>query len=168
MKFNPSINFKFPLSQKTLGAEELKKILHLDQQNMPTPWDLKKWLNCLNFNNYFILTISFNDVGLIGFLLGRCLTDDVIIEIDKVAIDKKYRGQRLSSVLFQRLDFYITRIMEESCHTEVKLILDVAENNFVAARSYESNGFSPIARRKGFYTSGDAAITYCKYLKLFD
>jgi ribosomal-protein-alanine N-acetyltransferase len=109
----------------------------------------------------FIAREDNEDFEIVGFLVARNLADDW--EIENIVVDEHCKRRGIATALLRRL------LLEAQAAGAASVILEVRESNVAARRLYESIGFRPEGRRKGYYREPvEDAILYRHSLQFCD
>lgn len=100
-------------------------------------------------NKLAIVLVNYNANELNGFLYALDLGDN--IDLLMIVVDKDKRGKGIGTELMNHL-------INNYCHHEKNIILEVAVTNESALKLYEKCGFKIINIRKGYYNGVDAYI----------
>jgi len=96
-----------------------------------------------------------------GFTILRTAADEC--EILSLAVGSEHRGRGVGALLLDGA------IVKARALGATKMFLEVAEDNDIARRLYDSRGLVPIGRRPGYYTKKDgtsaAAVTMSRPLE---
>jgi len=76
-------------------------------------------------------------------------------ELLYVYVRKEYRGQKISSLLLDKLIEDLTGLDEFE-----NLFLEVRTENSAAIKLYESHGFLKVGERKNYYSNNEDALVY--------
>ncbi len=132
-----------------MTAEDLSRVLKLEQTCFKEPWNEKDCLYELEEN---------------PFSHGWVLKDDDIVgyaflwetfemaQLARIGIDPKSRNKGYGQFLLENL---IQRAKEAECEY---MSLEVRESNIPAIHLYEKNGFITVNLSKGYYPDGENAI----------
>ena len=131
----------------------LERISTLDQTEMDYPWSIQAFFDLLNqqFRNYYLLTVTLND-EVVAFALVRCVKEEELCHLIKIAVGNNWRGQGIAYNLIKRLFTYMSELGIE------KYYLEVAENNLSAINLYQKCGLIQKHLNKGFYSDGKNAL----------
>jgi ribosomal-protein-alanine N-acetyltransferase len=109
----------------------------------------------------FVAESGTDGCEIFGFVIARSLAEDW--EIENVVVDARHKKQGIGAALLRRL------LSEAQAADAASIILEVRESNAPALRLYESNGFRPEGRRKGYYQAPvEDAILYRRALQFCD
>ncbi len=133
-----------------LSLEHLPSILDIEREAYPDPWSQGMFHQEIgkSISHFYLAFLEDTLVGYAGFWL---LLDEA--HVTKVTIAARFRGQGLGRSLMELL---LERARQLGATT---VRLEVRERNTAARTLYESQGFSPIRIRKGYYArSNESAI----------
>jgi len=101
------------------------------------------------------------DSEIVGFLVASRPSDDC--ELENIVVDEGHKNRGIGTALLRRL------LSEAEAAGASSVILEVRESNAPARRLYESVGFRPEGRRKGYYREpAEDAILYRRSLQFCD
>ena len=126
---------KYDVSDKSM-IEKLGKNLHDNYEFL-----LDEFSDCM---------VIRDDGNVIGFIIYSVIYERV--EIIDIYVDKKYRRDRVGSILLSEV---IKKAKEKKCDN---ITLEVSMENKVAIKFYEKFGFKIEAKRKGYYKEIDAYL----------
>ncbi|MDO5040957.1 MAG: ribosomal protein S18-alanine N-acetyltransferase [Peptoniphilus sp.] len=131
---------------KNLSLDDAQYVYSLEQGSFKIPWSrnsVENFLKSENKEGYGII----HEGSMVGYALISKLLDEITIE--RIAIDEKFRGYGLSTLL-------MNKIIEEN--KEFNFTLEVSEKNKSALCLYKSCGFKAEGQRKDYYAQGENAI----------
>ena len=137
---------------KLLGPDwdELSEVIDLDQSHFPHPWKPLDWLD-LRSDQYLLYRWASDPI--LAFALFSRLPQDETAHLLKICLHPSVRGQGLSTKFW-------SEIIEQLRLGGVKFIyLEVQQSNARAIHFYEKVGFQKLCIIKGFYSTGESAIT---------
>jgi len=145
---------------RPMTEDDLDKVMHIELRAFPAPWTVLAYALELRHNkDAFYMVLETKQEGIVGYIGVWCI--DEVSQIVRVAVGKEHRRQG-----------WAARLLEKATHIAVGkgaqvVTLEVRESNAAAIAFYESQGFSPIDRIKGFYTNPDEdAICLLKTLSM--
>lgn len=109
-------------------------------------WSLKQFKSCLKNKNYITYTIYKNKI-LVSFLIAQNLIDSLNILL--IVTHSNYTNKGFASQLIEKL------IKE---NPNLKVWLEVKENNLPAIKLYKKFGFKQIHVRNNYYKDGKSAL----------
>ena len=107
------------------------------------------------FNSPSFLGFMEIDGEVKGYILASAVVDTA--DIDKVAVKKAYRNQKIATSLILHLE------NELKSNGVKEVFLEVRRSNLSAINLYKSNGYQKISERHNYYGDEDALI-FKKYL----
>lgn len=134
----------------SLTAEDLERVVEIEKQE-PSGWNSEMIRSELLTENGVQLSARLSGT-VVGWACGRWTGEEA--ELLKIAVNNRYRRQKLGTVLLDRL---VSLCADAGA---VKLFLEVRSMNRAAVRFYKRYGFTEVGRRKGYYKepSDDAVI----------
>jgi [ribosomal protein S18]-alanine N-acetyltransferase len=94
------------------------------------------------------------DGEVVGHAVASAAGEDA--ELQRIAVAPAYRRSGVASALLAEVE---RRVAEDGA---TRLLLEVREDNTMAAAFYESRGFTEVGRRRGYYRDGAAAVVLGK------
>ena len=146
------------IDYKIINVEEkhIAQIEELEEQCFSVPWTVQQLKTQLSGNMHvFIAAVSGEEV--LGYMGMMYVLDEGYIS--NVAVSPEYRHCGIADAL-------ISEIISRAKELELSFVtLEVRESNAPAIALYEKNGFSPVGRRKNYYTlPTEDAILMTSYL----
>ena len=138
-----SISFESRLSYLSLREEDIPHLIDIEQEAYPEPWTRGMFRDEIRNSRSHFFIATFNDeiIGYSGFWL---ILNEA--HITSVTVAEPFRGFGYGR---EQMHHLIRVAKEEGAET---LTLEVRESNTPAIKLYESMGFSPVGRRKGYYS----------------
>ncbi len=145
-----SISFQARLTYESLREEHIPFLMGIELEAYPEPWTRGMFRDEIrNTRSYFFL--ARHDGQIIGYSGFWLILDEA--HITSVTVAKSHRGLGYGREQMHHLN-QLAR--DAGART---MTLEVRESNLPARRLYESLGFAPVGRRKGYYSrSGEDAI----------
>ena len=94
------------------------------------------------------------DGVVVGHAVASAAGDDA--ELQRIAVDPAYRRRGLAGELLAAVE------SRAAADGATRLLLEVREDNAMAAAFYERRGFVEVGRRRGYYRDGAAAVVLGK------
>lgn len=140
---------------RKMQRRDLEKVTALEAACFSAPWKYKDFEETL-INPHRVYLVAETDCQEI---IGGCMLTDIAGEgdITNVAVDERFRGQKIATALLQKLLAYGTN--ECGIHA---FTLEVRSKNTAAIRLYENAGFRSEGIRPNFYENpkDDAIIMW--------
>ena len=129
---------------RKMQRDDLEKVTALEAACFSMPWKYKDFEEALIDPHRVYLVAETDDQEIIG----GCMLTDIAGEgdISNVAVDERYRGQKIATALLQKLLAYGSA--EYGIHA---FTLEVRSQNIPAIRLYENAGFHAEGVRPNFY-----------------
>jgi [ribosomal protein S18]-alanine N-acetyltransferase len=145
-----SISFQARLTYESLREEHIPFLMGIELEAYPEPWTRGMFRDEIrNTRSYFFL--ARRDGQIIGYSGFWLILDEA--HITSVTVAKSHRGLGYGREQMHQLN---KLARDAGART---MTLEVRESNLPARRLYESLGFAPVGRRKGYYSrSGEDAI----------
>ncbi len=157
-----SVRSRTALLVRDAVARDVRQVLDIEDASFVDPWTEDAFLAALTLPHMHFLVVEWPSAHgdatstgvatLGGYVLAMAL--GVEGEIADIAVAPRARGQGIGGAL---LDEATVRLV----HTGVRtLFLEVRESNSAARALYDSRGFAPVGRRRGYYRhpSEDALV----------
>jgi ribosomal-protein-alanine N-acetyltransferase len=147
------------LMVRRMREVDLNGVLNNEQAAYTHPWSQGIFHDCLHTSGYHCLVALLN-----GQIIGHAILTIAVGEAHllNICVAPNWQSRGLGRILLKRI-FRLSR--EKSADT---LFLEVRAGNHVAALLYESEGFSEIGQRRGYYPAEDGqredAVIYAKPL----
>ncbi|PCJ54681.1 MAG: ribosomal-protein-alanine N-acetyltransferase [Candidatus Hydrogenedentota bacterium] len=145
-----SISFQARLTYEALREEHINLLMDIELEAYPEPWTRGMFRDEIrNTRSYFFLARRSKQlIGYAGFWL---ILDEA--HITSVTVSQDHRG-----LGYGREQMYHLNQLAQDAGAKT-ITLEVRESNLPARKMYESMGFMPVGRRKGYYSrSGEDAI----------
>lgn len=126
---------------REMEIKDIDKVMNIERTLFSSPWKRSDFIYEIN-ENPFSYNYVLEDSELIGFL---CLMILDHIEINNIAIDKRYQRQGYGQLLMKYA------INKAKAIHGISMSLEVRASNAQAIRLYERNGFEIKAIRKDYY-----------------
>ncbi|MDI2091725.1 GNAT family N-acetyltransferase [Commensalibacter oyaizuii] len=136
------------------GLEEYLSYLHVAGFPPTEGWSASAFKTLLEMSQYHICIDFDEQYRIRGFLLYSVVIDQA--EIITFVVHPTYRGQKIGRCI---INAFLQEIVEQRVSS---IFLEVAENNAVAIRLYESCGFIKCGKRLNYYKNGMNAILMSK------
>ena len=134
-------------------------VMAIENDSFVAPWKASDLLGEINNNQYAnILVITYQNI-VVGFVDYWVTFESATI--CQIAIDRAYRGNKLSSMLLEevKLDCYAKRVRS--------ITLEVRKSNQNAIILYKNHGFKEVLVKPNYYTNGEDAIYMSFEVKLY-
>jgi ribosomal-protein-alanine N-acetyltransferase len=133
--------------------QDAPQVCEVDRQCSTLPWSEYAFVAELtNTAGYYL--VAEEDGNLVGFIGSQMILDEAHITTFGVLPSRRRRhiGERLFAALLEEA-------LRHGCR---RITLEVRESNHAARSLYAKYGFSPVARRRGYYTdnSEDAVVMW--------
>jgi len=147
------LNIKNKIFRKA-DVSDLNRILEIEEASFDTPWSreaLRIEIEENELSEVYVVELEFEDDerDIAGFLNYVKILGE--IDINNVAIDKKYRNLGLG-------DFLLSSTIESLSDRELNLTLEVRYDNYPAINLYKKYGFKEEGIRRDYYKVGAHAI----------
>lgn len=147
------MNIKNKIFRKA-DVSDLNRILEIEEASFDTPWSreaLRIEIEENELSEVYVVELEFEDGkrDIAGFLNYVKILGE--IDINNVAIDKKYRNLGLG-------DFLLSSTIESLPDRELNLTLEVRHDNYPAINLYKKYGFKEEGIRRDYYKVGAHAI----------
>jgi ribosomal-protein-alanine N-acetyltransferase len=135
-----------------LSYSDLPKVIAIERRSFPAPWSLAMFVLELSKPSSICLG-AVQQGELIGYLV--CSRYHTVWHLMNVAIDARYRRQRVATALIEHL-------FSETDRRGERYTLEVRVSNAEAIRMYESFGFRSAGIRRRYYhdNNEDALIMW--------
>ena len=132
------------LSVVKAGAQHLDALELLENQCFSLPWTRQQLAGCFSDEQHVFLVAEDADSGaVLGYVALSYVLDEG--NLDNIAVAPAYRRQGVAAALIETL---LRRARELSLAC---VMLEVRQSNAPAIALYESFGFAPVGKRKGYY-----------------
>jgi len=132
-----------------MTAQDVDAVLLLAAAvNQAPQWNREVYLKMLEpspVQHFAYLAANEQLVG--GFAIASWLPPEEAAELETVAVDARLRRHRLGSTLLHACMLAATQAGAGIIRLEVR------ESNFAALALYQRNGFSPVGRRRAYYSA---------------
>lgn len=136
---------------KKINENNIDELHSLSQTELgKDSWSLNQFQDCLNNKNY-ITYLLYSNKTLISFLVAHNLVDSINVLL--IATHKNFKNRGFASKLLNLL------IKENK---NLKIWLEVKENNLPAINLYKKLGFKQVHKRENYYKDGYSAIIFEK------
>ncbi len=140
-----------------MSITDLPEVVEIELTTIYSPWSGEMFRKEIESRNPGLKTFRFKSQLIGYFCFWRVLNEAHLLNL---ALHADFRGKGLGRFLMRNL--------EQTCNEmEIsKILLEVAETNFVAIKLYKNFGFVKVGIRKKFYQeTGDDAILMEKRLQ---
>lgn len=127
-----------------MNREHLQQVLAIERASYPDPWSQNAFLKEMSSSGISVPIVARREATVLGYIVAWLVVDEA--HIGNVAIATEYRRQGLARRMMTCL---LDHAVERGCTFST---LEVRLSNIPAQRLYESLGFQPVSRRKGYYT----------------
>lgn len=135
---------------KKINKDNIKDVYNLSIVELrEDSWTFQQFEECLN-NKGYITYLLYEKNILVSFLVAQNLVDSINLLL--ISTNSKYKKQGFASKL-------INLLIKEN---NLKIWLEVKENNFSAINLYKKLGFKQIFLRKNYYKDGFSALIFEK------
>ena len=136
----------------------LEQLLQIENRCFSVPFTREQLLSQMPDSMHAFLVAEAENGDVLGYVGMMYVLDEGYIS--NVAVSPDYRRTGIADAL-------ITRLLQIAKELELSFVtLEVRESNAPAIALYEKNGFSPVGRRKNYYTlPTEDAILMTSYLK---
>lgn len=134
---------------------DVRAIASIEQECFALPWAEKEIVSACNRTD-FCGVVAQIDGEIVGYLLGLSLFENA--EVLRIAVLKKFRGQKIGGALLDRFIECVKAKGAENAFLEVRV------SNEPAIRLYESRAFARGRVREKYYENGESAIEMHKRL----
>ena len=136
----PSLDYAL----RDLRAEDLSRMLEIEQSSFSTPWRRSTFEGLLRRGDADLIGVMLEG-RLVGYAITWTIMDQA--ELGNVAVTPDARQRGLGRVLIEAA---LARVQSRGAR---ECFLEVRESNLVARRLYEALGFAVIGRRRRYYSS---------------
>lgn len=136
-------------------AEDISKIMSLEQGSIAHPWDVREIEKLISDNNKKCYVVQYEGT-VVSYLGAETVLDEC--NIGNVVTDEKYRGRGFAKALMS----YLLDDLKKS--GIVKVFLEVEHDNAPAIALYEKSGFVRYGQRRDYYGQGRDAVLMSKEL----
>ena len=133
----------------------MQTIAAIERDCFALPWPEKEIVSVCNRTD-FCGVVAKRNGEIVGYLLGLTLFEDA--EVLRVAVDEKFRGQKIGGAILDRF-FELAKARGAQ-----RMFLEVRVSNDSAIRLYESRAFTRGRVREKYYENGESAIEMFKRL----
>lgn len=133
---------------KQIDRSSLLQIEEIERECFEDFYSLSTLESSFSSPSFFGL-IKYGDT-IKGYILASVVLDTA--DIDKVAVKKEYRNQKIATQLISKLE------SELKLKGVKEVFLEVRRSNLPAINLYKSNGYQKISERKNYYGNEDALI----------
>jgi [ribosomal protein S18]-alanine N-acetyltransferase len=138
------------LTLSQMDIDDVPEVMAVDRHCFRSPWSENAYQSELKNSVAFYLVARCDGV-LVGFGGAWLVMDEA--HVTTLGVHPEYRGRGIGERLF-------VAILAEAIRRGVqRASLEVRESNESARRLYEKYGFTPVARRRGYYSdNGEDAV----------
>ena len=129
------------LAIRRLTYADLPQVIAIERRAFPTPWSLAMFVLELSKPSGICLA-AVRDSQVAGYLI--CSRYDTVWHVMNVAVDDRRRRAGIATAMLDHL-------FAEADKPGEQYTLEVRVSNEPAIRMYESFGFRPAGRRRGYY-----------------
>jgi len=134
-----------------MTAQDIDEVLMLAARFVEAPhWTRRDYEQILLTASTFLTRrafIALSDSNLAGFAAAGWLPGEAAAEVEGLVVDEKYRRQGMGSAL-------IGACMEWAANAgALSMRLEVRASNAAALALYHRHGFSPVGRRRAYYSA---------------
>jgi len=134
-----------------MTAQDIDEVLMLAARFVEAPhWTRRDYEQILLTASTFLTRrafIALSDSNLAGFAAAGWLPGEAAAEVEGLVVDEKYRRQGMGSAL-------IGACMEWAANAGASSMrLEVRASNAAALALYHRHGFSPVGRRRAYYSA---------------
>ena len=138
-------------SVRAMTAQDIDEVLMLAARFVEAPhWTRRDYEQILLTASTFLTRrafIALSDSNLAGFAAAGWLPGEAAAEVEGLVVDEKYRRQGMGSAL-------IGACMEWAANAgALSMRLEVRASNAAALALYHRHGFSPVGRRRAYYSA---------------
>lgn len=149
------------LEIRLMKNEDLNRVLEIENESFLMKWQKKDFLYELNENPFSTIIVLVIDHVVQGFLDFMITFSSA--SISQIAISEQYRNKGYGKKLLEEM----MRIVRDKQSVDI-VTLEVREQNIIARKFYEKNGFRFICIKPNYYTNGDSAIYMCREVNYGD
>ena len=136
---------------RAMTAEDIDDVLMIAARFVEAPhWTRRDYEQILLTASTFLTRrafIALSDSNLAGFAAAGWLPGEAAAEVEGLVVDEKYRRQGMGSAL-------IGTCMEWAANAgALSMRLEVRASNAAALALYHRHGFSPVGRRRAYYSA---------------
>ena len=132
-----------PMLLRELTSEDLARIVEIERSSFSTPWRSSTFEGLLRRTDTDLIGATIEG-RLVGYAITWTILDQA--ELGNVAVAPEARRRGLGRLLVEAA---LRRVRQRGAR---ECFLEVRESNVGARRLYESLGFSPIGRRRRYYS----------------
>lgn len=143
-----------PVTISPMRAEDIGRVLEIEQVSFPTPWPRDAYTHELRENRlacYLVARITSEIVGYTGMWV---ILDEA--HVTTIAVDPRYRRQHIGERL-------LVALLDEAMRRGARWVtLEVRKSNYGAQALYRKYGFKEIGIRRGYYSDNreDAIVMW--------
>lgn len=133
---------------RPMKKEDLQAVHEIELLSHPTPWKFALLEDEWKQENYHHSFVAENAEE--KCIVGYCFIwgwEGVDMTISNIAVHQHHRQQGVGSKL---MDQIIHTATEKKC---ASVLLEVRESNTIAQHMYQKYGFTPIGKRRAYYSS---------------
>lgn len=141
-----------PLRIRPAVPPDLEAMLRIERASFSDPWSEDAFTTALALERMRVYVAEMNadhqqggdgEAGLLGYVVALVIGPEA--EIADLAVAPRARRRGIGRALLERA---LVELAEEGVRT---LYLEVRESNLPARSLYDSYGFDPVGRRRGYY-----------------
>ena len=139
------------VSVSPMTEHDLLEVVEIEQTSGLSPWGWDAYHRELQSNDRGLMWVArleaklTQEQSLAGYIVGRLIADE--LHINNVAVRGPYRRCGIATAL-------LFRVLEEAkVYQARRAFLEVRAGNAAAQALYERCGFSPVGRRRSYYSS---------------
>ena len=133
-----------------MTADDLPEVVAIERASFTNPWSGALFLQELHVGFSRIILARRAGEPLAGYLCRWLVADEM--HILNVAVDPRYRGQGVGSVLMR------CALREARECNAVAVTLEVRRSNVAGRRLYDAFGFEEVGARPNYYGRGEDAL----------
>jgi ribosomal-protein-alanine N-acetyltransferase len=128
-----------------MGFDDVGYVVALERESYPFPWSEGIFRDCLRVG-YYCVVVELDHV-LMGYAVMSTGAGEA--HVLNLCVSERYRCRGIGGSLLAHLLEFAKSLQVQNVYLEVR------PSNAVAVRLYQSQGFSQIGIRKGYYQSVD-------------
>ncbi len=137
-----------------ITLKSLSQVAEIESECFSLPYTVAMLESGYNAPSFLGLVDVGEDIR--GYVLATVVLDEA--NIDRVAVRKIYRGQKIASNLIKSLE---VELLDRGVKT---VLLEVRRSNTPAINLYTCLGYKKIAERKNYYENREDALIFNKIL----
>jgi len=131
-----------PVLVRRAQPSDLREVVAIERAAFGDPWPTEAFESLLERETAWF-SVAEGQAGVLGYLVAIMVLDEA--EVANLAVEHSARGRGVGSALLD------AALQDARVRGVMSVFLEVRESNQAARALYESRGFEPVGRRKGYY-----------------